>query len=273
MKGIHSYLVEIDLNWYKKLESNGIVYDTPARAGQKGLTEPRHGKVVVSIAGSKVKVGYTIFFIHFELYRQEDQNGKTYVLVPEELALGYATKFPDVWSEDAGKHIDIQPLHFLVGSKIENPAWYKNQEATIQDPTIPKVFPRIYESLSGDTGIKKGDLVWTYVGSEYFIDYLPNHAFLDREWITYNQTQNKPLGDYIVVEITDIAAQSNGFITDGSRRKKLQGVGAVKTPRKGLKANEAVRFDISNQQVSPVSEKIFTVPYYLIFSIIEPYNA
>jgi co-chaperonin GroES (HSP10) len=273
MKGIHSYLVEIDLNWYKRLESNGHVYETPARAGQKGAIEPRHGKVVVTLPNSKVKVGHTIFFVHFELYKKDDRDNKTYVLVSEEQALGYATRFPDIWSEDSSRYIDIQPLHFLVGSKIENPKWHENQKAPIQDPTIPKEFVRIYECLSGSENIKKGDLVWTYVGSEYFIDYLPNHVFLDRKYITFNQSKNKPLSEYVLIEVKDIGKQDNGLIEDASRKKKLQGLGVVKTTKKGLKVGDAVRWDISLSQVSPINERLFTVPYHLIISKIEPNNA
>lgn len=272
MQGIHSYLVEINLDWYKRISINDIEFDTPARSGQKGKIEPRHGKVLATINGSKVKKGDTLFFLHYSLYGQEDIDGKTLVLVDSESAMGYCSHFPDIWSYDNDKHVEIKSLGFLVARKIDNPLSLESEKAAIKDVNIPTHLSRIYKAIDSDLDIKKGDVIWTYGGSECFIDYLPNTAFLDRKYITYNQTKNKPLNGYVPIELVNAGVPDNGFVTEGSRKKSLIGTGVSKVKTKGINFDDPVRWNISPPQMSPVSETLWTVPYHLIISKLEAHN-
>lgn len=265
MVGLDNYLVEIDLEWYHTMMMDDNRFISPTRAGMLGDKEPKHGTVVATIEGSKVKTGDTLFFVHYNLYDKEKRDGKYYVSVPEHLALGYCKNFPKTYSLNGMSGIDIRGLHFLPATKVINPAWEENQKATIKNHNIPKHLPRVYKAVESGLNIRKGDVVWTHGGSEYFVQYIPDTVFLDRDWITYNETKDQTLNDYCILKVDKIGKATRLIDYEGSK-KRPQGTGIVLKKRKNLNKGDYVRWDISLNQISPRFKDVFTPKYHDIVS-------
>lgn len=269
MQGVKSFLVEIDPDFYKNIQYKSLELYSPFRGGSLGDLLPKHGKVVGNLPNQdKVKDGDTVFFIHFRLYEREKRDGKTLVDVLPEDVVGVCDEFPEKWNREEINKITPRPVSFAVGEKFSRKEEYEKyfkDRGLIPPNNLPEHEEHIFTATHNieRLDIEKGDRIWVYHNSDYPIDYVENYAFLEYSYITFNETKQRSVGDYVLIAI-EKAEKESKLILD---RKVIaaKGVGRVisvpKNFDKNISRGDLVRFHISNGQESPVNPMIFTVPY------------
>lgn len=264
MIGLHSYVVEVNPDFYKTRVLDGAEIYEPYRGGMAYHNKPCHGTVVATLPGSPVTKGDTLFYVHAEYYEMQRVDGKSYVMVPEESALGYSREFPEKLDAEAISKVIPIGLSFLTAFRLENPAYIAQEGMT--ELHNPKYFERIYELNQNHRklNLKKGDIVWTFKGGQYFVPYLPHIAFLRPDYITFNQSRDWSVGEYCLVGVKEMGLA----VTDvqGLKKPKLQCIGEMLCDHKTLRKGDVVRFESTPQQVSAANPNVYTPRYYNIVS-------
>lgn len=269
MQGVHSFVVEIDADYYKNIEYKNFKMFNPYRGGNESDLLPKHGKVVGNLSNQDtVKEGDTLFFIGFRLYDRQKFEGKVLVDVKPEDAVAYAKRFPKYFNLDKIKRAKIRPLSFAVGRnaslQAELEAEFK-KKGLVPPDNLPKWKEHIFD-LEHDIphlNCEKGDRVWVYVNSDYPIDYIENRTFLEHQYITFNETKQQAVGNYVIIAI-ESAEKESKLILD-KKVTAAKGLGRVINAPEKLKdrvvKGDLVKFHIANGQVSPINPMIFCVPY------------
>lgn len=252
MRGLHSYVVEVNQQFYADIESESGKIITGDRGGHLGQTLPQHGTVIATIPGSVVNVGDTLFYVHFDLYEAVDVEGRMLIQVREEHLLGYSKNFPRNYNVEQIKKSVIHPLGCVIGKKISNPA-YKNTNDVVSY-NQPEWLPQQYKIISPipKLGIKKGHMVTVYLGSDYMLPYLPDRAFLYPEFITFNMSSMTSVGDYILVEMKQLGISHVNGVAIEDKPTVPNALGTISTNKGRLKKGDTIRFHWRKAQQSPI---------------------
>ncbi len=264
MVGLHSYVLEIDPDYYKNNVHEGVEIYEPYRGGMAYHNKPCHGRVIATLHGSPVSVGDTLFYVHARLYDIHVSDGKSYIQVESEFALGYCKSFPEKLDDKALESIVPIGLEFIVADRIKNHV----EKTEVVDIRVAEWLPRVfnvrerYRKLS----IKKGDRVWTFRGSEYFVPYLPHIAFLRPEYITFNETQNNTVGEFCMVGVKQMGFANTDGMVLGITPPKIHSIGVMLSHHKTLRKGDVIRFHPTGQQVTSQNPMVYTPRYNEVIS-------
>lgn len=264
MQGINKFCVEINEDFYKSYSFKSLKLHLPHRGGSLGDLKPKHGKVTATV-DDKIKVGYTVFFIHFGLYEIDHRSGKSYVLIDKESLLGYSEDFPDTHDVKAIKAAEVHSYSFIPATKVDNPVIEDLRSRGIIPPNnMQRHIEHIFRIQRDEEilDLKKDDIVWVYTNSDYPIDYLEDLVFIEPRWITFNATQQKTLNGYTLIRVEQ--QQKEEKIILDRKIISARGIGEVLEKGekyKSIEIGSKVRFHMSPNQKCPLFTDVFQVPY------------
>ena len=273
MQAIDKFIVEIDKTFLDSHVSGDLKIYTPTE-GNEATRWPRHGKVLSSI-DDNVKVGDTLFFVHFSLFNTERVDGKVVVTVPTDDILGHSTDFPEVKDKALIEKATIKAYGKFTPAKITENGYREllNKKGLVAPKNMNFELPHVFTLLDDIEEGNKEDRVWVYTNSDIRVKYLEGIAFIEKSYITYNETQQESRNDYLIVEIKTVE-EGEKIILD-QKVKAARGIGVIVKPNtkfKELERNDIIKFQMSGGMTSPMNPELFTVPYRTILGKYERNN-